>query len=171
MHGVRRSRLSWFVTCMTAAVTLPLGAGCGTTSTITLPECAARIEIVGQHQRIGDRVIELDHGLELPFTRTEIELASADGAVARTVVIENSQPEALRLLIGGGSVVASALLLGSAGYEVAVVGRDVADPQPFYSILWGSGLLVVGVVLMGTGWHPRGDTVLNDGCADAPSVR
>jgi hypothetical protein len=98
-------------------------AGCATSSTITVPTCAERVEVEGEHVRLGN-TLRFDHSLDPPWSSTEL-IIERDGE-QRTVVIPNTRPDGGRLLVGsvlglvGGAVVATAM------WEVAVGGGTFA---------------------------------------------
>lgn len=148
-------------------VSLLVGASCATTkSVIEIPPCADRVEIQGQAQRLSPTRFELDHTFDLMLSRTQLSL-QANGAV-NEFTIESTQPEPLRLFVGVGAVVIGGLLLGSASYDLAR-GQALLDERPFYTSLWGSGLLVVGTAAAITGWHPAQSYITFPGaCPDAP---
>ena len=146
-------------------------------SVIELPPCATRMEVEGQATRLSTRRFELDHTFDLPFSRTLIQVSRAapasptSSAVAtREYEIVDSQPDALRFFTGAAAGVVGALLLAGAGYDVLVQGRAIGEAQPFYESVWGAGLVSLGVLGMGTGWHPprRVFVIPADSCAASP---
>jgi len=129
-------------------VTVPL-VGCASTSTLTIPRCAARVEVDGESARQGDTLI-FDHGLDAPWTFTEIVV---DDAGARRVVrVGNTSPHAGRLVSGivigavSGAVAATSLADMSDG--------RVADYGPIYGAIFGSVGAAFGLFLALTGWGP-----------------
>ena len=139
------------------------------TSSLTLPSCADRLEVGGQHARRG-RTITFDHSFDLPMSRTEVVLKGPDRS--ETIDIWNNQPEGGRLLLGVVAGVGGAVLWLSALYELGN-GGTLSDEGPFYTSVLGTGALGVGALLALTGWHPRAHTDVEDFCHDpgAPAVR
>ena len=127
-------------------------AGCATSSTITVPTCAERVEVEGEHVRLGN-TLRFDHSLDPPWSSTEL-IIERDGE-QRTVVIPNTRPDGGRLLAGsvlglvGGAVVATAM------WEVAVGGGTFEEEGPFYGTVFGSTAVVAGGLLGLTGWQAQ----------------
>lgn len=127
--------------------------GCATPKTIIeVPPCADKVEIAGQAQRLAPHRFELDHTFDFVFTKTELTFQGRDGK--ETLVLDNSQPDALRAVVGAGVTVLGALLLGTAWWDVTSGGRSITEERPFYEALWGGGMLAVGGLAIATGWHP-----------------
>lgn len=124
-------------------------AGCASTSTLTIPRCAERVEVDGESQRQGDTLI-FDHGLDAPWTFTEIVVN--DAGDRRVVRVGNTSPHGGRLISG--------IVIGAVSGAVAVTsladmsdGR-VADYGPIYGAIFGSIGTAFGVFLTLTGWGP-----------------
>lgn len=121
-------------------------------SVIEIPECADRVEMTGQADRVGNNRFELDHTFDLMLTRTQLSFQS-NGKV-ETFVVESNQPDPLRLFFGIGAVVGGALLVGNASYEVTERNVDPYSPVPFWSTIGGTSLIALGIGAAVTGWHP-----------------
>ena len=136
-----------------ALVVAMAAAGCATPKTIIeVPPCADKVEISGQAQRLAPRRFELDHTFDLVFTKTALHYQGKDGT--QTLVLDNSQPDPLRAVVGTGVTVLGALLLGTAVWDVTAGGRSIVEERPFYEALWGTGMLTFGTLAITTGWHP-----------------
>lgn len=128
-------------------------AACATPKTIIeVPPCADKVEISGQAQRLAPRRFELDHTFDLAFTRTELSFQGKDGT--QTLVLDNDQPDPVRAVVGAGVTVLGAILLGTAVWDVTANERSLLEERPFYEAVWGAGMLGVGSLALGTGWHP-----------------
>jgi hypothetical protein len=136
-------------------------SSCAVTSSVTLPSCADRLEVGGQHDRRG-RAITFDHTFDLPMSRTEVTLKGPDRS--ETINIWNNQPDGGRLLIGIVSGIGGGVLWISALHEVTANGRSFSDEGPFYEAVLGTSALFVGALLSLTGWHPRQYTELEGFC-------
>ena len=135
------------------AVSAVLCNGCMTPrSVIEIPECADRVEMTGQAERLGAHRFELDHTFDLMLTRTQLSFQS-NGKV-ETFVVESNQPDPLRLFFGIGAVVGGALLVGNASYEVSERGADPYAAVPLWSTIGGASLVALGIGAAVTGWHP-----------------
>lgn len=143
-------------------------AGCTTpTSKVRLPSCIDRITVTGQHQRAARGTLVLDHSLDLPFSRTVLEVEARDGEVRRYSAT-NSFPDVGRLV--GGS------LLGATGgallvrYGVAVGdGEDALRSGWFWALPMGLVVGGIGGAMLLTGWHPGSDLVIEeDVCREPP---
>ncbi len=154
--------------CAALGLVVILAASCTTpTSKIRLPACVDQITVAGQHARGSQTTLLLDHTYDLPFTQTAITLEERDGSV-RELVVTNSVPDLWRLVGGGLVGVLGAALL--ARYAVALQdGDDVLRTGWFWALpagLFGGG---VGGLMLITGWHPPGDTLVDYKCPMAPS--
>lgn len=123
--------------------------GCASTSTLTIPRCAERVEVDGESHRQGDTLI-FDHGLDAPWTFTEIVVD--DGGDRRVVRVGNTSPHGGRLVSG--------IVIGAVSGAVAVTslvdmsdGR-VADYGPIYGAIFGGIGTAFGLFLTLTGWGP-----------------
>jgi len=126
---------------------------CATPKTIIeVPPCADKVEISGQARRLAPRRMELDHTFDLVFTRTELSFQGRDGT--QTLVLDHDQPDPVRAVVGAGVTVLGALLLGTAVWDVTANERNLLEERPFYEAVWGTGMLAVGGLALGTGWHP-----------------
>ena len=134
------------------------------TSTLTVPRCVDRLEVGGEHERVGKRLV-FDHSFDPPFSRTEVTLKR--GESTETISIWNNQPEGGRLLIGSIAAIFGGVLWSSAAYEVGVNGARFNDEGPFYAAVFGTGALGVGTLLMLTGWHPRVPPAIDGFCREA----
>lgn len=137
------------------------GSSCAVSSSITLPSCADRLEVGGQHARRG-KTITFDHTFDLPLSQTEVTLKGPDRS--ETITILNNQPDGGRLLIGIVAGVGGGVLWLSALHEVVVNGASFSDELPFYASVIGTGALGIGALLTATGWHPRSYTELEGFC-------
>lgn len=139
--------------CAVFAVLLVLCNGCATPrSVIEIPECADRVEMTGQADRVGNNRFELDHTFDLMLTRTQLSFQS-NGKV-QTFVVESNQPDPLRLFFGIGAAVGGALLVANASYEVTENAVDPYSAVPLWSTVGGSSLIALGTAMAITGWHP-----------------
>ena len=141
-------------TAVLVVVVVALLAGCETPkSFIEVPSCADKVALEGQATRLSSTRFQLDHTFDLPFSRTVVDFAGPKGASEHRYEIVDSEPDVVRMFVGGAAGVVGALLIGSALYDVAN-GRDFFQERPFYETVWGSGLVGVALVGIGTGWHP-----------------
>jgi hypothetical protein len=113
-------------------------------------------------------VLVLDHSLDLPFTRTDVDVETRDGEVHRYRSV-NRVPDLVRLV--GGSILGvtgGALLYR---YTVAVSdGDDALRSAWFWALPMGLVAGGVGAALTLTGWHPANDLVIDDAiCPAAPA--
>jgi hypothetical protein len=144
------------VALIMVSVALPSSLGCTTAkSVIEIPPCADRVEIQGQAQRLSPTRFELDHTLDLMFSRTELSFRA--GGDVRELVIESTQPNPLRLFFGIGTGAVGGLLLLS-GADGLLQGQDDVD-SVWYRTLGGAALLAVGTATALTGWHPPQSTI------------
>jgi hypothetical protein len=145
-----------------ALVTLPACVGARTT--LTVPRCVERVEIEGEHSRVGDDTFVFQHMLDLPFTSTEVVVEKRD-KTTETIVLVNSMPDVVHLVGAALTGSISALLVTLYAYQVSAGGEQVLGPS-----LWALPLGIVGLAfattLVLTGWHPPSDTVLETGCSD-----
>jgi hypothetical protein len=138
----------------------PLSSACASTSTLTIPSCADRVEIEeipGQHRREG-RTLVIDHNLDPPWSTTKLVLQGPKGS--RVVLLDHRTPEPERVLAGCGA--------GAAGCGLGLFGL----------LGGGAGVVAAGAVVGAsgaavalTGWHPAVDDVggLEAWCAEGAS--
>lgn len=149
--------------CLATGVASVLLQGCATTSTLTVPRCAERVEIVGQHDRRGSTLV-FDHSLDPPWSMTEVVL-ERDGERARVIQIPHTRPDPGRLFAGvvttalGGAVTTSAL------WQLQQ-GATLNDEGPFYGFVFGGTAVAVGALLSLTGWGPAAPASLASMCSD-----
>jgi hypothetical protein len=161
MQSARRAKSAslWGLVGLVGLGAGPLGAGCATpTTTIAIPPCADRVEVVGQASRQSPHRFELDHSLDLPWTKSVVTFQQAPGgqegqAERRSVELVSTQPEPVRLFVGAVAGVGAGLLFASAAYELSA-GATLAQERPFYQTLGGVGLGAVAAAALFTGWHP-----------------
>jgi hypothetical protein len=128
---------------------------------LTIPPCADRLEVEGEHERVGRRLV-FDHSFDLPFSRTEVSL-KRDGH-EETIQIWNNQPDGGRILVGAVAGIFGAVLWASAAYEVGLNGGAVTDEGVWYSGVFGTAAIAVGALLSLTGWHPRAPSDIDEFC-------
>lgn len=139
-------------------------SGCATTSTLTVPRCAERVEIVGQHERRGANTLVFDHGFDPPWSFTEVVL-ERDGEQAMTVQIPHTRPDPGRLLAGLLTTALGGALTTTSLWQLQQ-GQTLNDEGPFYSLVFGGAAVVVGGFLSLTGWGPAAPTSLSSMCSD-----
>ncbi len=118
---------------------------------MTLPTCAERVEIDGQHTRYGSRLV-FDHSFDPPWAVTEFSL-TRDG-MTETIRAPHLRPDGGRLLAATLTGIVGAGLLIVAGYETGVNGRALTDDGPFYAGVFGTLAAGTSVLLGLTGWQP-----------------
>jgi hypothetical protein len=145
-----------------AGFSLGVLSSCATTSTMTVPRCAERVEILGQHERQGQTFV-FDHTFDTPWSATELVL-ERDAETVERVWIPHTRPDPGRLFAGvlttviGGAVTATAL------WQLQE-GANLQDEGPFYGLVFGGTAVVVGGALSLTGWSPAAPVTLED-CGD-----
>ena len=145
---------------------LALGAsGClGPRTQVRVPDCVERVEVTGQHHRVDRQTFLFDHGLELPFTETQVTVESPDGST-ETFTYVNSNPDWLRV---AGAAVLGAIAAGSITYYGYFVGSGT-EPTDI-AVIWalpifvGTSAMAVGLAV--TGWHPPANIDVPARCAD-----
>lgn len=135
------------------------------TTVIVIPPCADHVDITGQARRLGPHRFELDHSLDLAFTKTELSFKGRGGEDA--LVLVNDRPGALRSVAGAGLAGLGALLLGSAWLEVSAGQSSLGDARPFYQAIGGGAFVALGVLVGVTGWHPEREYVEWQGACPA----
>ena len=140
---------------------LLLHTACASSSSLTLPSCADRLEVEGQHERRG-RTITFDHRLDVPMSRTEITLKNQQHS--ETINLWNDQPNGTSFMLGLVAGVGGSVLWASAWHQVAENGRSITDEQPFYLTVLGTGAVSIAGLLVLTGWHPRSPPNLEEMC-------
>lgn len=149
-----------------AALAFVVSTGCASTrSLITVPPCTREVRVEGQHARRDARTLELDHTFELPFSRTRV-VVTRPGGVVEEIEIVASEPDWIRLFVGGALYLLGGVLLTSAAYGIAARGEPATAPGPLVGLLWGGAALVVGTAAAATGWHPPHSTVVEDQCVE-----
>lgn len=129
---------------------------------MTVPRCAERVEIAGQHERRGQTFV-FDHSLDTPWTATELVL-ERDGETVERVWLPHTRPDPGRLFAGvlttaiGGAVTTTALWQVREGAPLDAEG-------PFYGLVLGGTAVFVGLALSVTGWAPAAPATL-DACGD-----
>jgi hypothetical protein len=145
-----------------AFVALP--ACVGARSTLTVPRCVERVEIDGEHTRVGDDTFVFHHMLDLPFTSTEVTVEKPD-QTTETIVLVNTMPDIVHLVGAALTGSISALLVSVYAYQVTAGGEQFLGPS-----LWALPIGVLGLAfattLVFTGWHPLSDTVLETTCSE-----
>jgi len=131
---------------------LSVVTGCATSSTITVPSCAERVEVDGEHVRLGN-TLRFDHSLDTPWSSTEL-IIERDGE-QRTVFIPNTRPDGGRLLVGSLLGLVGGAVVGSAVWEGTVGGGTFEQEGPFYGTVFGGTAVVVGGLLGLTGWQAQ----------------
>ena len=150
------------------ALLLMGSTACSTPSThIRLPACAKEISVSGQHTRGGRTTLILDHSFDLPLSRTQITVERIDGTTRQLEVV-NASPDWWRLLGGSLLGTSGAALLTRYGYGVGAAGEDPIRTPWLWALPCGLALCGVGSLVALTGWHPSGDTVIEDRCAEVP---
>jgi len=128
-----------------------LATSCATSSSLTVPGCAERLEVEGQHERRGGRLV-FDHSLDPPWAVTEIVL-QRDGQ-QETLRAAHLRPDGGRLLVASVFGVVGTGLLAIAGYEVINSGQSIVDDGPFYAGVFGVSGIALATLLGLTGWQP-----------------
>ncbi len=123
--------------------TTPLSTACASTSTLPIPSCADRLEIEGEHARVG-RALVFDHRFDPPWSTTKIVLQGRTGS--RVVRVDNHVPDLPRLAAGCG--------VGAAGCGIGALGLLGGGPGV---VVAGSVIAGGGAALALTGWHPDED--------------
>jgi len=155
-------RALWVLTAL--VVTAGSLAACATPSSrIVLPPCSDEISVSGEHTRSGSTTLLLDHSMDFPFTRTDITLEQKGRT--RHVEVVNSTPDWWRM--AGGSLIGlgGAGLMTRYGYGVAL-GEDPLRSPWLWGLPCGALAFGVGGLMMSTGWHPSGDTVIEGRCVE-----
>lgn len=141
--------------------------GCvGPRTTVTIPDCVERIEVTGEHHRLGESELIFSHGLDLPMTRTKITVSHADGSSDEVELI-NMYPDLLHLLGAGVVGVLSVAALSLYTYQVAAAGEQIFLGPTFWALPLGLGGGLVAGAIASTGWHPGEDTAIAAQCAEA----
>lgn len=148
-----------------ASLIASLLCGCASpTSVLTVPPCTRKVEIEGQHGRRDATTLVFDHTFDLPFSRTKV-VVERPGGVKEEIEIVNSEPDYVRLFVGGALVVIGGVLFTSAGIDAAR-GRSLLEERPLTSVLWGGAAASIGVAAAATGWHPPHSTIIEDRCRE-----
>jgi hypothetical protein len=145
-----------------SGVALGLLSSCATTSTMTVPRCAERVEIAGQHERRGQSFI-FDHSLDTPWTATEIVL-ERDGETVERVWLPHTRPDPGRLFAGVLTTVIGGAVTTTALWQVQQ-GAPLDAEGPFYGLVLGGTAVLVGGALSLTGWSPAAPATLDE-CRD-----
>lgn len=150
-----------------AVVASLVSAACvGPRTMVRVPDCVERIEVTGEHHRMSETELIFSHGLDLPFTRTEITVEHGDGS-REVITLTNTYPDLLRLLGSGLVGALSAAAIGLYTYQVALGGEQPFLGPTFWALPLGVGGGLVALAIASTGWHPSEDTVVPARCAEA----
>lgn len=147
-----------------------LASGCvGARSTVRVPACVERIEVIGEHHRASETDLVFSHGLDLPFTRTEITVEHTDGT-REHITLLNTNPDLLRLFGAGIVGVLAAGAVGLYAYQVGFGNESVWPVGPtFWALPVGLAGAALALFLVSTGWHPGEDTTVPARCTEVTS--
>ena len=166
MEKRRKTRTRGWSCTVTALVMITLLstlACAGPQTVVRVPKCVESVEVTGEHRRISSNRFVFDHGMELPFTKTQITVERRDGTEQSFEVV-NSVPDVVNMV--GGAIV-GAMGIGLVALHASQVSNGAEPPfGPSFWLVPVGGLALLGGTYLGlTGWHPSSDILVETPCS------